>query len=87
MKNKRVFIYIISTALLLLIPLIAMQFTDQVDWALFDFIVATILILSTVFAIDFVIRNVQRNKYRVTFSVLILAMFLLIWVQLALGIF
>jgi len=87
MKNKRQIKYIISTILLLLIPLIAMQFTNQVNWTPSDFIVAAILLLSTGFAIDFVIKKVQAKKYRITLSAIIVVMFLLVWAELAVGIF
>jgi len=87
MKNKRLIKYIISTVLLLLIPLIAMQFTNQVNWAPSDFIVAAILLLSTGFAIDFVIKKVWTKKYRITLSAIIVVMLLLVWAELAVGIF
>ena len=87
MKNKRLIKYIISTVLLLLIPLIAMQFTNQVNWAPSDFIVAAILLLSTGFAIDFVIKKVLTKKYRITLSAIIVVMLLLVWAELAVGIF
>jgi len=87
MKNKRPIKYIISTVFLLLIPLIAMQFTNQVNWTPSDFIVAAILLLSTGFAIDFVIKKVLTKKYRITLSAIIIVMLLLVWAELAVGIF
>jgi len=72
---------------LLLIPIIAMQFTDDVNWTMFDFLLAAALLLSTGLAIDFIIRKVKRNKYRIALSVVLLAMLLLIWAELAVGIF
>jgi len=87
MKNKRLIKYIISTVLLLLIPLIAMQFTNQVNWAPSDFIVAAVLLLSTGFAIDFIIKKVRTKKYRITLSAIIVVMLLLVWAELAVGIF
>ncbi len=87
MKNNRLIKYIISTVLLLIIPLIAMQFTNQVNWTPSDFIVAAILLLSTGFAIDFVIKKVRTKKYRITLSAIIVVMLLLVWAELAVGIF
>ena len=87
MKNKRLIKYIISTVLLLLIPLIAMQFTNQVNWAPSDFIVAAVLLLSTGFAIDFIIKKVRTKKYLITLSAIIVVMLLLVWAELAVGIF
>lgn len=87
MKNNRLSIIVSIVSLLLLIPLIAMQFTDEVKWNLFDFVVAAVLLLSTGLAIDFVIRKVKSNKYRITLSLTIFAILFLIWAELAVGIF
>ena len=86
MKNKRLIIIVLVSVILLLIPLIAMQFTDEVNWAPFDFVVAAILLLSTGFAFDFVIRKVKNTKYRIALSLTIFAILLFIWAELAVGI-
>lgn len=64
-----------------------MQFTDQVQWTLFDFLVAATLLLSAGFAIDFVIRKVKKSNYRIALSLTIFSILLLIWAELAVGIF
>ena len=84
--NKRLLIIVTTVALLLLIPLIAMQFTNEVNWNLADFIVAAILLLSTGFAIDFIIVKVKKAKYRIALSLAVVMMLLLIWAELAVGI-
>ena len=73
--------------LLLLIPLIAMQFSDDVNWTLFDFVVAAILLLGTGLVIEFVLRNVKKITHRIIICIIILAVLLLIWAELAVGIF
>jgi hypothetical protein len=50
---------IVLTVVLLLIPLIAMQFTNEVNWTLFDFVVAG-FILGTGFICELVIRCKNR---------------------------
>ena len=87
MKNKRLIGIVITVALLLLIPLIAMQFTDEVNWTLFDFIVAGVLLLATGLMCEFVIRQVNKIEYRIAICLAILAALLLIWAELAVGIF
>ena len=87
MKNKRLIIIVSTVALLLLIPLIAMQFTDEVKWTLLDFIVAAVLLLGTGLICDLVIRKVNKTKFRIAICVAVLAMLLLIWAELAVGIF
>jgi hypothetical protein len=70
-----------------MIPLIAMQFTPEVDWSVMDFVIMGILLLSTGFGCDLVIRNVKMVGKRVVYIGLCLFAFFLIWVELAVGIF
>ena len=87
MKNKRHMGIMLTVAILLLIPLIAMQFTDEVNWPLLDFIVAGILLLGTGFVCELVIKKVKKTAYRIAFCLSILRALLLIWAELAVGIF
>lgn len=86
MRKKRLSIIVLIVSLILLIPLIAMQFTDEVKWTLFDFVVAAFLLLSSGLAIDFVIRKVKSTTYRIVLSLIIFAIVFLIWTELAVGI-
>jgi len=86
-NNKRLFIILSIIATLLIIPLIAMQFTDEVNWTLSDFVVAGTLLLGAGLLFDFVIRKVKRRKFRLFIILAILILLLLIWAELAVGIF
>ncbi len=87
MKNKRIIGVVITVALLLLIPLVAMQFTDEVNWTLMDFAAMGVLLLGTGLMCELVMRKVTEIKYRVGICLAILAAFLLVWIELAVGIF
>jgi hypothetical protein len=87
MKNKRHIGIVLSVAIILLIPFIAMQFTDEVYWTLFDFFIGGVLLLGTGLICEFVIRKVKKIDYRIAISVVIITIFLLIWAELAVGIF
>lgn len=87
MKNKRVKIILIIVAVLLLIPLIAMQFTDEVSWTIIDFIVMGVLLLSTGLLSEFILRKVTKIAYRILLFIIIFTAFLVIWAELAVGIF
>jgi peptidoglycan/LPS O-acetylase OafA/YrhL len=87
MQNKRRLSVVLIVALLLLIPFIAMQFTDQVNWSLFDFFVMGALLLGTGILIEFVIRKVKKIQYRIAICGALLAVLILIWMELAVGIF
>ncbi|AUD01763.1 hypothetical protein [Spirosoma pollinicola] len=86
-QNKRLIGIVLTVALLLSGPFIAMQFTPEVNWTLSDFIVAGGLLLGTGLACELVIRNVNRLSYRVAICGAILVILVLIWVELAVGIF
>ncbi|TCD26252.1 hypothetical protein EZ456_14670 [Pedobacter psychrodurus] len=95
MKNKETFsagklritIILSVIASILAIPLIAMQFTNEVAWNLSDFITAGILLLSTGLAIELVIRNLKTGTLRTVVLIVILLALFLIWAELAVGIF
>ena len=87
MKNNRL-LFILSTALfILLLPLIAMQFTNEVNWTLFDFIIAGIILCSFGLLLEFVLRKSKKSEYRIAFIAVLVVGFLLVWAELAVGIF
>ena len=87
MQNKRLTGIVLTVALLLLIPFIAMQFTNEVKWSLFDFVVAGALLLGTGLLCELVIRKVNKIEYRIVICGALLVALLLIWIELAVGIF
>ncbi len=87
MKNKRLIIILIVVAVILTIPLVAMQFTTEVNWSLFDFVVAGILLLGTSLVIELILRNVKLLNHRILLSVIVLFILFLVWAELAVGLF
>ena len=86
MRNKRLLFIIIICILLLLIPLIVMQFTEEVQWAAMDFLVAGILLLGAGLIFDLILRKITNHRSRVTLILLLILVFILIWLELAVGI-
>jgi ABC-type Mn2+/Zn2+ transport system permease subunit len=86
-KNKRLTGILLTSSLLLFVPLIAMQFTDEVNWKVLDFVIAGALLLSSGLIIEFVIRRVKQSRSRIIMIITIVALLLLIWAELAVGIF
>ncbi|QMU30901.1 hypothetical protein [Adhaeribacter radiodurans] len=86
-QNKRLVSIVLTVALLLLIPFIAMQFTNEVDWSLFDFMVAGFLLLSTGFLCELVLRRIDKMEHRIAICAAILVALFLMWAELAVGIF
>jgi len=87
MKNKRLIIILATVAVLLSVPLIAMQFTDEVKWGGLDFAIMGALLLGTGLLCELVLRKVKSTGGRLALCAGILFAFLLIWAELAVGIF
>lgn len=85
MMNKKWSVF--SPLLLLLFPLVGTLVSNEVNWSFFDFIVMGILILSMSFGIKQVIMTTKNTNYRILIIGMILLVFILIWVELAVGIF
>lgn len=87
MKNTRLMIILLTVPILLLIPLVAMQFTDEVDWDVSDFVIMGILLLVTGLGCEGVMRTVPRVRNRLLICAAILFIFFLVWAELAVGVF
>ncbi len=72
---------------ILSIPLMAMQFTKEVNWTISDFLVMGILLFTTVFTIDFVLKKFKTLKSRLILIVGTVVLLALVWAELAVGIF
>ena len=73
-------------ALILLVPLVAMRFTEEVNWSLLDFAVMGALLFGIGLAYELVARKAGAFEYRVAVGVALAAAFLLVWVNGAVGI-
>ena len=88
LKANRNIVYIaLGTALILLIPLIAMQFTNDVNWTLFDFVFAGTMVFGTGCLFELARRKAAGNvPYKLGVAIALAAVFLLIWINGAVGI-
>lgn len=86
-QNKRLIAIVLTVAFLLLVPLIAMQFTHEVNWKLFDFAVAGSLLLGTGLICELVMRKVKKIESRIAVIVTLLVICFIVWIELAVGIF
>jgi heme/copper-type cytochrome/quinol oxidase subunit 4 len=88
-KQEKFYRSVISVAVvtvgLLLIPFLAMQFTGEVDWGVFDFILMGALIFSTGISYKLVTRNAPNLVYRLAFGLGLGAMLFMIWANLGVG--
>ena len=84
-QSKSIFRIAFATGLLLLVPLLAMLFTDEVAWSLSDFVTAGALLLGT--GLIFVLAARKMHKYRVLLWIALVAALIYVWAELAVGIF
>lgn len=85
--QKSIFIRIaLATVAILLMPLLAMQFTNEVRWDGKDFVVMGLLLFGTASLFVVAARKTAR-KHRALVGVIFLAAFLYIWAELAVGVF
>ncbi len=76
-----------SLLLILLIPLTAMQFSSEVNWSLFDFVIMGVLLLALGFSIRFIRNKKSVLKYPLLMIIAVVVLFFIIWAELAVGIF
>lgn len=75
-----------GAALLLLLPLVAMQFSDAMDWDETDFIVMGAMLAGACGIYELAAWMSRSAAYRAAVGVAVVAAFLLIWLNLAVGI-
>ena len=76
----------IAAAAVLLVPLIAMQFSSEVRWGVQDFAVMGLLLFGTGSLFVLVARRAPRKRRLIIGAVFVLA-FLYVWAELAVGVF
>jgi hypothetical protein len=86
-QNRRLAITLSGITCILLLPLIAMRFTDEVNWTLLDFVVAGTLLLGACLAFEFFARRSSSTTYRAGIGIAITTAVVIVWLELAVGIF
>ncbi|WP_374472029.1 hypothetical protein [Arenimonas sp.] len=75
-----------GAAALLLLPAVAMQFTEEVQWDGFDFLVMGGMLLAVCLAYETAVRFARSNACLVAAAIAVGASFLTVWANLAVGI-
>ncbi|WP_426061081.1 hypothetical protein [Hymenobacter sp. B1770] len=75
----------LATALLLLIPLVAKQFTAEMAWTVGDFIFAGVLLFGAGLTYVLIARMGNSTPYRLAVGIAVAAGLMLIWGNLAVG--
>jgi hypothetical protein len=72
-------------AFILMIPVVAMQFSSEWDWDVSDFIIIGTLLVSAVLLYEFASRKMSKHKTAIAIAIVLGVAF--IWAELAVGIF
>ena len=75
-----------AAATLLLLPLVAMRFTDEVNWTPSDFVFAGVLIASVGGAFELAVHLSGSRAYRMAAGIGLAGIFLMVWINGAAGI-
>jgi hypothetical protein len=86
MKNKALKITLLIPFVILLLPAVAMMFSNEVNWSAFDFIIAAILLYGASFAI-YLISILKIKWLRITLMAAVFMLLVLVWGELAVGLF
>ena len=87
MNQNRWLRVFVPALVVLAVPLVAMQFSDDVRWGLFDFVIVGALLIGASAVYEFGIRRVAKPVHRVVLNAALVLAVLLIWAELAVGIF
>ncbi|RNC83017.1 MAG: hypothetical protein ED557_09855 [Balneola sp.] len=84
---KSTMLIALGAASILLIPLIAMFFTEEVDWGLVDFLIAWIMLFGTGITYKLIsLKMSQSVQYKIATGLAVVGLLLIVWVNLAVGI-
>lgn len=84
---KRIHYILLFVPVLLAIPLIGTMVSESVRWSPFDFLVMGILLTGAGLLLELILRKAPGRSSRVVGIVLLALAFLLLWAELAVGIF
>lgn len=85
MRKNNIIRISLATAFILLLPLVAMQFSDEINWSPGDFAVAGVLLFGTGLAYELATRLRADTAYRVAIGLALAAALILVWINLAVG--
>jgi hypothetical protein len=74
-----------TAAVLLLLPLIAMRFTAEVNWSGSDFLVMAVMLATACGACELAARASGNGSYRIAAAIAVGISFLTVWANLAVG--
>ncbi len=84
---KKIFLTLLGSYGLMLLPYIASQNSEGGGWDLFDLFIGGAMLFALGMSIQFLMRKLKGKKIRIPIIILVVLIFILIWIELAVGIF
>jgi hypothetical protein len=85
-QNKNILFIALAVAFLLLLLLVVMQFSDEFDWGVFDFVIVGALLFGMGLVYELISRKTGATVYRAAVGIAIGTALLITWINLAVGI-
>ena len=86
LANKRIIGWLVFVICSLLIPFIAMQLTDEINWSFTDFFIMGVVLIGLALVYELIARKSKKTTYRMAFAIGLIGAFLLFWVNGSVGI-
>lgn len=83
--NNKTLLYV--PILILVVPLLGMQLSSDMQWSLFDFVVVGALLYSAIGLYFLISQKLKTNIQKFTVAAAILLTVIFIWAELAVGVF
>jgi hypothetical protein len=84
-KRRKLLLLIVCA--LLLLPVLGLWISEEVNWGLVDFIIAGVLLLGFGFLVDLACEKIQGRRARLITVLCVIVFFILVWGELAVGLF
>lgn len=84
--KRSAFIYLIAVSLLI-IPALGMQFSNDVNWSLSDFLIAGIILFIAASMVNIILTFIHKKLWKIILLIISFFIIAIIWAELAVGIF
>lgn len=85
--SNNIFRIAVVTVVILSIPLLAIQFSNEVNWSVEDFIIIGVLLFGMGLLYEVISKRLKNKNHRLAVGVAVLLLTMYIWAELAVGIF
>jgi len=87
MDKKRLRYRLLLFWSLLLIPLVGSQFTTEIQWDMYDYLAAALLLGAGAWSIEGILQSQKSKHLKKIGVVILLLLFLILWAEMAVGLF